>query len=153
MLLRTRSRTKSCVLLASVFCAAVWAGFLNVDHYAAPDSASTDLESLRAQLSKHRTWTLVNPGPVMMDAVLAVDCAAPNLGTNSPHSNKYVSVYVNDAGRAAMMSERYPRFPQGSIIVKEKLSDKTSGVPELSTVMVKRGDGYDQANGNWEYLV
>jgi hypothetical protein len=51
------------------------------------------------------------------------------------------------------MSEKHPRFPEGSIIVKAKSSEETSGLPELLTIMVKRGEGYDQRNGNWEYLV
>ena len=111
------------------------------------------LESVRTQLSTYKTWTLVNPEPVLMDPIVAADCAAPNLGARSPHSNKYVAVYVNDAGRHAMMFEKYPSFPEGSIIVKEKLDSKTSQVPELLTIMIKRGEGYDPGNGNWEYLV
>ena len=52
-----------------------------------------------------------------------------------------------------MMSEMYPKFPQGSIIVKAKSSGEANRPPELLTIMVKQGEGYDQGNGNWEYLV
>jgi cytochrome P460 len=146
-------KTISCILLVLLFCTAKWAGSLSEAQYSASGLQASDLESLKAELSGYRTWTLVNPRRVLMDPVLAADCAAPNIRGRSPHSNKYISVYVNDLGRTAMMSEKYPKFPQGSIIVKAKSSEESGGSPELLTIMVKRGEGYDQGNGNWEYLV
>src|SRR5436190_3510813 len=153
MMSKTGLKTISCLLAVLLFCAANWAGSLNKAQYSASGLQASDLESLKEELLGYRTWTLVNPRPVLMDAVVAADCAAPNIRSRSPHSNKYISVYVNDVGRTAMMAERYPRFPQGSIIVKAKSSEGTGGLPELLTIMVKRGKGYDQGNGNWEYLV
>jgi cytochrome P460 len=153
MILRMGLKTLICILLVLLFCAVKRAGSLNNALCYAPSPQPDDLESLKAELSKYRTWTLVNPQPVLMDPVVATDCAAPNIRTPSPHSNKYILVYVNGVGRAAMMSEKYPRFPPGSIIIKEKLSEKTSRLPELLTIMVKRSEGYDQGNGNWDYLV
>jgi hypothetical protein len=118
-----------------------------------PVSLTDDLKSLKAEVLSYRTWTKVIPDPVLMDPASAFDCSAPG-GRSGPHSNKYVLVYVNDIGRPAMMSDKHPRFPAGSIIVKAKLSDKTShGTPELLTIMIKRAEGYDPANGNWDYLV
>jgi hypothetical protein len=52
-----------------------------------------------------------------------------------------------------MMEQRLPRFPQGSIIVKEKLATQASTSPELLTVMRKREPGYDPNKGDWEYMV
>ena len=153
MVLRTGLKTIICISLVLLFCAVKQAGSLNNAQDPAPRLQPDDLESLKAELSKYKTWTLVNPKPVLMDQVAAAACAAPNIGTLSPHSNKYILVYVNEVGRAAMMSKKSPRFPQGTIIVKEKLSEETSRLPELLTVMVKRGEGYDQGNGNWDYLV
>jgi hypothetical protein len=74
----------------------------------------------------------------------------------NPHLNRSVLVYVNDIGKAAMLEQKVPMFPEGSVIVKEKWaisfrSDATS--PELLTVMRKRDDGYDPDKGNWEYMV
>jgi hypothetical protein len=120
-------------------------------HKSGPQSTNPAL--LKAELSRYKTWTLVNPKPVLMDPIVATDCAAPNAIFRGPHVNKFISVYVNDAGKAAMMSEKSPKFPQGSIIVKEKLGRETGQHPELLTVMVKREDGYDRENGNWEYLI
>lgn len=153
MILRTGSRAKVCILLVLLFCAANQCDPLSYAQAPAPKPRPDDLESLKVELFKYRNWTLVNPEPVLMDAVAAVACAAPGITPPSPHSNKYIRVYVNETGRAAMMSEKHPRFPQGSIIVKEKLGEATGRLPELLTVMVKRGEGYDRRNGDWEYLV
>lgn len=74
-----------------------------------------------------------------------------------------------------MFEQLWPHFPQGSIIVKEKLSPLTivpapeddyerwstiedplpvySDEPELLTVMIKREPGYNPEVGDWEFLV
>ena len=104
-------------------------------------------------LSKYRAWTLVNPVPVVMEPVVAAACAPIAFGKNNPHRDKYVSVYVNETGRQAMLAERFPEFPLGSMIVKEKLASQSSQSPELLTAMVKREEGYNPESGDWEYLV
>ncbi len=109
-----------------------------------------DAEIVR-KLAKYKTWTLVNPSPVLMDANAAFACAAV-ISTN-PHATKYISVYVNKKGQEAMLRQQRPVFPVGSVIVKEKLTYSTARSPELLTVMIKREKGYDENSGNWEYLV
>lgn len=108
------------------------------------------------EIKDYRTWTRVNPHPVDMDAVVSALCAAPS-GPQSvdknPHLHKFITVYVNETGRRAMMEERVPNFPQGSVIVKEKLSAKDSAAPELLTVMIKRERGFNPQSGDWEYMV
>ena len=52
-----------------------------------------------------------------------------------------------------MLEERVPDFPQGSVIVKEKLSAPDSTQPELLTVMIKREKGFNAESGDWEYMV
>jgi hypothetical protein len=68
-------------------------------------------------------------------------------------ANKWVTVFVNKIGERAMLHQKKPAFPQGTLIVKEKLPDPQSSSPELLTVMLKRESGYNPAGGNWEYLV
>ena len=82
-------------------------------------------------------------------------CAAANLPTasNNPHTNKYVTVYVNDMGRKAMLEQLNPYFSEGSVIVKERLPDKSSQTPELLTVMIKQGKGFNPISGDWEYMI
>lgn len=101
-------------------------------------------------------WTRVNPEPEFVAAFNAAACAAPQVtaGPGSPHGpNKYITVYVNDVGRHAMMEEKTPQFPVGSVVVKEKHPTAKSTTPELLTVMVKRESGYNPDSGDWEYMV
>ena len=51
-----------------------------------------------------------------------------------------------------MMTKKNPVFPQGTIIVKQKLSTTDSTSPELLTVMIKREKGFNPENGDWEYM-
>jgi len=117
-------------------------------------SSSNDSELIAG----YRKWKRVNAEPQNVPSRIAIQCAAPTvrdteLEQNNPHRDKFVVVYVNDIGRFAMTEQKYPKFPQGSIIVKEKLATKDSDSPELLTVMRKREPGYNPDNGDWEYMV
>lgn len=107
------------------------------------------------EIAGYRGWSKVNPEPQLIPDRTAALCAAPSSPTaqKNPHSNKYVTVYVNDIGRKAMLEQLNPNFREGSVIVKEKLPDKSSQAPELLTVMIKRGKGFNPTNGDWEYMV
>lgn len=122
---------------------------------------SLDAENLQNSGSEvvdgYKQWTRVNPVPAVFHSQIALQCAAPTaeqsaMEQGNPHRDKFITVYVNDIGRHAMMQEKVPRFPQGSVIVKEKLPSKENSAPELLTVMVKREPGYNPQNGDWEYL-
>ena len=52
-----------------------------------------------------------------------------------------------------MLEQSNPNFPEGSVIVKEKLPGKASQEPELLTVMIKRAKGFNPTSGDWEYMV
>lgn len=107
----------------------------------------------------YKGWTRVNPEPAVFHSHIAIQCAMPTAEQRrleqeeNPHRNKFVTVYVNDAGRRAMLEERRPRFPAGTLIVKEKLAARDAQEPELLTAMHKREAGYDPEGGDWEYLV
>jgi hypothetical protein len=106
----------------------------------------------------YRAWTRVNPEPAVFHSRIATQCFLPTpeqrrLEDANPHRDKFVTVYVNDAGRRAMLEEKRPRFPAGTLIVKEKLTTRDSTDPELLTAMYKRDAGYDPEGGDWEYLV
>lgn len=109
------------------------------------------------EIAGYRAWTKVNPQPHLMHAAAALDCAAPTTlspsGVKNPHQDKFVTVYVNDVGRRAMLEMKKPAFPIGSVIVKEKLSERSSSSPELLTVMIKREKGFNEGTGDWEYMV
>lgn len=104
-------------------------------------------------IAGYKQWTRVNPSPMLVSAQAATLCAIalPAAGPHGP--DKFITVYVNEIGRHAMMEEKEPHFPQGSVIVKEKLTISNSTKPELLTVMVKRERGYNPESGDWEYMV
>lgn len=115
----------------------------------------------------YKQWTRVNAKPHRVASRLALLCrnlspAEREQLASDPHNDKFVTVYVNPIARRAMLEQKKPTFPQGSLIVKEKWAsvfvkgedraadDKT---PELLTVMHKREKGFNPKNGDWEYLV
>ena len=112
------------------------------------------------EIAGYKGWTKANAEPVLMAPMVAQLCVflrAPNgaaiYGKHNPHHEKYITVYVNEVGQKAMLSQKKPKFPAGSVIVKEKLSAKDSQSPELLTVMIKQEKGFNPANGDWEYMV
>lgn len=113
-----------------------------------------------AEIEGYRKWTKVNSMPELMPRRVAIACAmwvSPNGviidGDGNPHRDKYFTVFVNEVGREAMLDKKNPKFPVGSVIVKEKLPAKDSREPELLTVMIKQKKGFNPASGDWEYMV
>jgi hypothetical protein len=112
------------------------------------------------EISGYKSWTKVNPKPLQLPTPLDILCRIPT-GTDliqtssNPHRQwqKYFTVYVNDIGRNAMLNEKTPKFPVGSVIVKEKLLSEDSTAPELLTVMIKQKKGFNPTTGDWEYMV
>lgn len=122
-----------------------------------PDQASRTLSGDEI-VAGYKQWTRVNPVPALMHSQIATLCAPATarlgrMDQGNPHRDKFITVYVNEIGRRAMMEERVPRFPQGSVIVKEKLTSRDSTVPELLTVMIKRESGHNIESGDWEFMV
>jgi hypothetical protein len=73
----------------------------------------------------------------------------------SPHekgSQTFARVFANELANAEIYKDA-PKFPVGSIIVREKLLNAEDTKPELVTVMVKREKGFSKKTGDWEYLV
>jgi hypothetical protein len=134
--------------------------------FGSPGKAVTSIASIATETAQpsggeeiegYKQWTRVNPVPAVFHSQIAIQCAAPTtkqsqMEAGNPHRDKFITVYVNDIGRHAMMQEKVPRFSQGSVIVKEKLPSKNSSTPELLTVMTKREPGYNPENGDWEYI-
>jgi hypothetical protein len=107
----------------------------------------------------YKKWACGNPHPKFVASHLAMLCrmVTPQEKAeekSNPHLNKYVRVYVKGKkGEKEFLTRKKPKFPVGTVIVKEKLADPKATTPELMTVMVKREKGYDSDAGDWEYLV
>src|SRR6266853_526397 len=138
------------IIIVWLICALVF--FINQLATSAITSAQAGSTKLSAsnqikEIEGYKDWAKVNAMPQLMPKRVAAACAAALMGSidvnsaSNPHLDKYFTVYVNDIGRPAMFSQKNPRFPEGSVIVKEKLSAKDSQTPELLTVMIKREQG------------
>jgi hypothetical protein len=109
-----------------------------------------------AKLKDRTTWIQVNAEPYQMPAAVAALCAPVVLSApagQNPHVSAYITVYVNKVGREAMFAKQAQRFPEGSIIVKEKYSTPEDRKPLLYTIMRKRGTGYNPKVGDWEFSI
>lgn len=122
-------------------------------------SAQASTEQVK-EIEGYRNWTKVNSPPQLMRDVVAMSCVAFRSASGqsvdpktNPHLKKFITVYVNDIGRKAMMGQKTPTFPEGSVIVKEKLPDPQSQTPELLTVMMKEKKGFNPEIGDWEFMV
>ena len=74
---------------------------------------------------------------------------------NNPHEigvKTFARYYANEAAQAEIYKNA-PKFPAGSIIVREKLLTAEAANPELVTVMLKREAGFSRKTGDWEYLI
>ena len=65
----------------------------------------------------------------------------------------YGFVYANPAARAALKANpSAPKFPAGSVIVRETRAQPEGGPPLLLVAMVKRAAGFNPKGGDWEFL-
>jgi hypothetical protein len=78
-------------------------------------------------------------------------CGPPPGIPHSPHGNHWIHVFVTSAATNAMLSGQ-GRYPQGSIILKQKLLDAGGARTELFTGMRKREPGYNPELGDWEFF-
>lgn len=109
------------------------------------------------EIAGYKNWTKVNKEPEIVESKLAIMCARPTMeqidaDAKNPHNDKFITVYVNDTGKTEMMTKKYPQFPVGTVIVKEKLTTAESKTPELLTVMIKRDKNFNPKVGDWEFL-
>lgn len=125
-----------------------------------PDAqAGVTQEDRPLALREYKSWRLINPSPVRArpmlprGAVVGVGCRDPLDPINDPHGDKYVSVYVNEAGERAMLAEKNPVFPQGSVIVMEHRDAGSDPSPALLTAMVKHERGSAPHRSDWEFLL
>jgi cytochrome P460 len=125
------------------------------------------------KLKDPNLWTQVNEQPHYLSSTVDSLCRITHRRDfeferkRNPHASTYITVYVNKIGREAMFATGAPRFPEGSVIVKEKIEKPLNpdGLnigpkeplenlrPSLYTLMIKREPGYNPAVGDWEFAV
>lgn len=107
-------------------------------------------------LATYKTWQRANSDPLPMPSELWYLCRLPMFSEvarqESPHSDRFSNVYVNEIGAEAsgIFGER--TFPVGTVLVKEKLLEVDDAVAAGIGMMFKREAGFDSAAGDWEYM-
>jgi len=99
------------------------------------------------KFSDYRNWTKVNQNTITGDETGV-------LGPAHERARGFREIYINEIGKpVAYGASDYP-YPEGSVILKESFSEKDGGKGKLAsiTIMIKREEGYDPDNGNWEYI-
>jgi hypothetical protein len=71
---------------------------------------------------------------------------------NNLHQTVFGAVYLNDIARTVLTQTGPLVYPEGAVIVREKLETE-AGSPELLTAMIKRKKGFNPAANDWEFLV
>jgi len=113
-------------------------------------SPPTILEAVKG----YSDWKKANASPVRLTTSFDLLCRGITPEEHqshqkaNPHFERFITVYVNKLGEQAMM--KGGTFPVGSVVVKEK-REKEKGPVVLSTVMIKREDGYNPTCGDWEF--
>lgn len=150
-----RSKIRACAVALAIACAAGVA----LPQTPANVQKPADVYDV-TNLADASAWIRVNSKPYYIASQMNVLCAAPQAATiadqhaTNPHAAAAITVFVNDAGRDAMMSASPMRFPVGSAIVKKKVDPRAGNdVALLYTVMVKHEEGYNPAVGDWEFIV
>lgn len=100
-------------------------------------------------IESYESWTKVN------DQTLTGD-ETGTLGRRI-HGGEtgFREVFANSVGAPVAAGEASLPYPEGSVLVKETYQAADGEKGELAdvTVMVKREAGYDEINGDWEWIV
>jgi hypothetical protein len=71
---------------------------------------------------------------------------------NNLNQTLFGAVYLNDIARNVLTQSEPLVYPEGAVIVREKLETEAAS-PELLTAMIKRKKGFNPAANDWEFLV
>lgn len=101
----------------------------------------------------YETWRPIGAEPRAVSAVVISLCepTAEDRARMTPHTDGFVSVYVNPTGREQYVNGA-KELPRGTVIVKAKRHAKAGGEQAELGVMIKRDTGFDPAGGDWEFL-
>ena len=77
------------------------------------------------------------------------------IGTEKQDSNNHLqpgNVFANEPAHQTV-TNKLEKFPEGSIIVREKPGKASEELPELLAVMIKHRAGFNPDGGDWEFLL
>jgi hypothetical protein len=116
-----------------------------------------EMVALPKSLAEYTTWQRLTPDgysvpPQVSALCISIASVPPSKSAEAygPHANVFLRVFANPLAAAALGTRR--AFPEGSILVKEKLVDRASSIPSGHGVMVKRHKGFNPSTADWEFL-
>ncbi|HXH37051.1 MAG TPA: cytochrome P460 family protein [Thermoanaerobaculia bacterium] len=116
-----------------------------------------EMVTLPPSLADYTSWQRLTPDGYSIPPQLALLCTAPapapspkSVEVYGPHANTFVRVFANPIAARALNS--HVLFPEGSILVKEKLRDVRTGIPSAHGIMIKRSKGFNPSTADWEFL-
>ncbi len=120
-------------------------------------ASAVEVVVLPSSLADYTTWKRLTPDGYAIPPQLAALCTSPapaaspkSVEVYGPHANTFVRVFANPLASSAFDSRGV--FPEGSILVKEKVRDARSGIPSADGVMIKRRKGFNPSTDDWEFL-
>jgi hypothetical protein len=103
-------------------------------------------------ITTSRGTTRIYPDGVPVYSAPKSKGKSENNATHEDSPAALARIYVNDLAREAVSGETQRAFPEGSIIVREKLSAPDGKEAEALVVMFKRAQGFNPKAGDWEFL-
>lgn len=102
-------------------------------------------------------YVRVTDQPFEMHDTAALLCKVATDQKDNLHEPKYPAeafchVYVSPAAKETILSGQ-GTYPEGSLVIKAKLTSRDDETPEFYTVMQKMPAGYDAEHGDWKYLI
>jgi hypothetical protein len=79
-------------------------------------------------------------------------CQRPNVIPHTPHGEHWIHVFVSPGGADALTTGK-GAYPEGTVILKQKLLDAKGTKTDFYTGMRKRERGYNSELGDWEFFM
>lgn len=131
-------------------------------------SAKIDEGAVLSAIAGYRDWHKINKVRFPVKNSAAARCVQSSAASGAdphavapspknPNDMSYMNVFVSDGGviplEKLQAESRSITFPFGTVFVKERYSAPEQDLPDVLTVMVKRGFEYNSDAGNWEFAV
>lgn len=117
------------------------------------NAQATDDELLAFAQGRFNQYRITQQ-PVLIDYYVMTFCVAPQTDPRdkiSPHWQKAIHVYSDQKGLGPMW-DPYEKFPEGSVLLKEKFDPWNHEQIELFTGMLKREKDFAPEVGDWEFF-
>lgn len=106
----------------------------------------------------YRSWPLLTTEAHRVSPALAIQCAPVTpeqlereRKIHGPHADRWIKVYANPIAAAALRDKNVTVFPEGAVIVKEKLRAPQDTNPEGVAFMTKRSTKDFPKSDGWEF--